>query len=256
MSGGDRHPATSLWLASLAALLLLGGCDDAVATTPPPVVPGPTVTGNYLAARHARIESAEGDAATFLLAALQKAPDDPVLLGRAWLVLTLDGRVGEAVEVARRYLKVEDNAPLAHIVVAAGDVHAGRFGAAVERLASTPQSPLSNFLLPILQAWAEFGAGHRDKAFAALEKLRGNPATAPLFDVHAAWLADAAGDSPAALSHLRAALKAQPEPWLRLTTLGGGVLQRAGHNDEAQALYDRYLEQHADLRLLDRRWQA
>lgn len=251
MSDGDRRPAASRWLASLAGLLLLGGCDDAVATTPPPVVPGPTVTGNYLAARHARIEGAEADAATFLLAALQKAPDDPVLLGRTWLVLTLDGRVGEAVEIARRYLKVEDNAPLAHIVVAVGDIHAGRFGPAVERLTSIPQSPLSSFLVPILKAWAELGAGHRDKAFASLEKLRGNAATAPLFEVHAAWLADAAGDSPAALAYARAALKAQPEPWLRLAMLGGGILQRAGHKDEAQALYDRYLEQHADSRLLE-----
>ena len=251
MSGGDRCQGVSRWLYSLALLLSLAGCDDAVATTPPPVVPGLTVTGNYLAARHARIEGAETDAATFLLAALQKAPDDPMLLGRAWLVLTLDGRVGEAVDIARRYVKVDDSAPLAHIVVAVGDIHAGRFGPAVERLTSIPQSPLSNFLVPILQAWAEFGAGHRDKAFASLEKLRGNAATAPLFDVHAAWLADAAGDSQAALSHTRAALKAQPEPWLRLATLAGGILQRAGHKDEAQAVYDSYLEQHPDSRLLE-----
>ncbi|HYN37700.1 MAG TPA: hypothetical protein VES39_00445, partial [Rhodospirillales bacterium] len=231
-------------------LLALAGCDDAVATATPPVVPGPTVTGNYLAARHARIEGAEADAATFLLAALAKSPNDPVLLGRAWLVLTLDGRVGEAVDVARRSLEVDDRAALAHVVVAVGDIRSGRYAAAAERLAKLPQSPLSTFLVPVLQAWAELGAGHRDKAMASLEKLRSTASTTPLYDVHAAWLTDAADDPQAALTHARAAVAEQSEPWLRLAVLTGGIFQRAGHTKEAQAVFDAYAQRHPGSQLL------
>ena len=251
MNTGAQSPGGSRKLCAAVLLLALAGCDDAVATATPPVVPGPTVTGNYLAARHARAEGAEADAATFLLAALQKSPDDPVLLGRAWLVLTLDGRVAEAVDVARRYLQVDDSAALAHVVVAVGDIRAGHFASATERLAKLPQSPLSTFLIPVLQAWAELGAGHRDKAMASLEKLKATPATAALYDVHAAWLSDVAGDRQAALTHAQAAVKAQPEPWLRLAVLAGGIFQRAGLKDEAQAVYDAYQQRHPGSQLLD-----
>ena len=252
MTGGARSSRAVRWTCGAVLLLALAGCDDAAAVTPPPVGPGTTITGNYLAARHARIGGDEGDAATFLLAALRKAPDDPILLGRSWLVLTLDGRVGEAVDIARRYLKVEDDGvPLAHIVVATGDIRTGRFVPAIERLGSAGQSPLTAVLVPVLQAWAEFGAGHRDRAEAALDKLRGSPATTLLADVHAAWMADAAGDEVAAVGYVRAALKAQPEPWLRLAVLAGGILQRAGHKDEAQAVYDAYLQQHPGSELLN-----
>lgn len=251
MNAGNRRESVLRKLSTFALLLALAGCDDAVATATPPVVPGSTVTGNYLAARHARVEGAETDAATFLLAALQKSPDDPVLLGRTWLVLTLDGRVAEAVDVAQRYLKVDDSSALAHIVVAVGDIHAGRFAPAAERLAKMPQSPLSAFLLPVLQAWAELGAGHRDKAMASLEKLKATPSTTPLYDVHAAWLTDFAGDRQAALTHARAAVKAQSEPWLRLAVLSGGIFQRAGLKDEAQAVYEAYEERHAGSQLLE-----
>jgi tetratricopeptide (TPR) repeat protein len=232
-------------------LLLLSACDDAVATATSPVVPGATVTGNYLAARHARAEGAEADAAAFLLAALRESPNDPVLLGRAWLVLALDGRVHDAIDVARRYLDVDETAALAHVVVAVGDMKAGRFKSAAERLENAPQGPLSPFLIPMLQAWAEFGAGDAAKARSTLEKLTAIPSTTPLYDVHAAWLFDAAGDEQAALTHARAAVQAQPEPWLRLAELAGGILQRAGAKAEAQAVYEAYQRNHPGSQLLE-----
>ena len=158
MTADQRLSAVRRTFRALPFLLLLSACDDAVATATSPVVPGATVTGNYLAARHARAEGAEADAAAFLLAALRESPNDPVLLGRAWLVLALDGRMQDAIDVSRRYLEVDQSAALAHVVVAVGDIQAGRFKSAAERLENAPQSPLSPFLIPMLQAWAESGA--------------------------------------------------------------------------------------------------
>ncbi len=251
MTAGRRPAAVARPLAALLSLLLLSACDDAVATATSPAVPGTTVTGNYLAARHARSEGAEADAADFLLAALAKSPDDPVLLGRTWLVLTLDGRVHDAIDVARRYLETDENAALAHIVVAVGDMHAGRFKAAAERLATAPQSPLSPFLIPMLKAWAEFGAGDYGKAMSSLEALKANASTAPLYEVQAAWLADAAGDEQAALAHARTAVQGQPEPWLRLAELAGGIFQRAGASAEAEAVYNAYQQNHPGSQLVE-----
>jgi len=235
--------------AIVASLLVACSPDaevDAKSTAGAAAVPGATVTGNYLAARHARTEGFSGDAAAFLLAALAKSPTDPVLLSRAYLALTLDGRVGEAADVARRYLEVDSAGALAHIVVAVGDIRDGRYKDAVVRLQKIPQSPLSAFLVPVLQAWAELGAGRPEAANTSLERLRGNPPTATLYEVHAAWIADVAGNDEAALTHARAAVQAQGEPWLRLTELAGGIFERTGHPDEARALYKAYLDQHPD----------
>ena len=118
------------------------GIGAADATAAPPAVPGPTVTGNYLAAHHARAAGQETDAAAFLRAALAKSPDDPVLLGRTYVALTIDGRTAEAVEVARRFVAIEPNAALAHIVIAVGDIHGGRFEAAATRLRDHPAEPV------------------------------------------------------------------------------------------------------------------
>jgi tetratricopeptide (TPR) repeat protein len=239
--------------ALLAAAMLLA-CDsysgaDAEAA-PSSAVPGATVTGNYLAARYAGAQREDGDAASFLLAALKKAPDDPVLMSRAYTALMIEGRVAEAIDIARRLLETDKDAALAHIVVAVGNIRAGRFAAAAERLRQVPPGVFSTFLAPLLQAWAEFGNGHRDAAMKTLRQLADHKPVAVLYDVHAAWMADAANDREAALRHARAALGAQPEPWLRLAELAGGIFERAGANAEAEGLYRTYLDAHPDSRLL------
>lgn len=245
---------------ALSAALIAGGLiiafssNSKVDASPNPsavVAPGPTISGNYLAAQHARARGEDSDAAAFLLSALKRSPNDPVLLGRAYVGLTLDGRVGDAVEIARRFTQIEGGTVLAQLVVAAGDLREGRFDAAAQRLGKVPPSALSSFLVPLLQAWAEFGRGDVQVAKASLEKLRRDPALTVLYDVHAAWLSDAAGDRAAALQHADAAVKAQGEPWLRLAELAGGVYERAGRRDDAEALYREYVDKHPDSRLLD-----
>ena len=63
-------------------------------------------------------------------------------------------------------------------------------------------------------------------------------------------MADAAGDREEALKRARAVVAAQPEPWLRLAELAGGIYERAGEKTEAEALYKKYLDTHPDSRLL------
>src|SRR5512132_243311 len=249
-AGGSRRLAlTSAVVAGslLVASASTGGVDAAA----PVVVPGTTVTGNYLAARHARAAGENTDSASFLLAALKKAPDDPVLLNRAYLALTVDGRVPEAGDIARRLLQIDKSAALADIVVAVGDIRDGRFEAAAKRLENIPRSPLSAFVVPVLQGWAEFGAGRRDAALKSLQQLETNQPLAALGQVHAAWMADVAGDRETALRRGRAAVEAQPEPWLRLAEIAGGIYERAGEKTEAEALYKKYLDTHPDSRLLN-----
>src|SRR5512132_3783058 len=204
LAGASRGLALASAIVA-GSLLIASASTSSLDAGTPVIVPGTTVTGNYLAARHARAEGEDTDSASFLLAALKKAPDDPVLLNRAYLALTVDGRVAEAVDIARRLLQRDKSVARADVVVAVGDIRDGRFEAAAKRLENIPQSPLSAFVVPVLQGWAEFGGGRRDAAMKSLERLAANQPLAALADVHAAWMADVAGDREAAILRARAA---------------------------------------------------
>jgi Flp pilus assembly protein TadD len=204
------------------------------------VAPGQTLTGNYLAARHARRAREDSVAAEFLMAALEKAPNDQVLLRRASMVLILDGRVHEAAGFARRLVDFDDTAVLTHLVIAVDDIHQGRLTEAEARLDALPESSITPFLEPMLRAWTLYGLGRTDDALAALDPLLDNNGFAPLYNLHAALINDAAGNTEAAARHAEAAVKGQSAVSLRMVELLGGVFERAGKRDQALELYDSY----------------
>ncbi len=245
---GDRAPALRRFVTALAVAALPAACasDDLAPGAGgggDMVTPGRTLTGNYLAARHARTSRDDAAAAEFLIAALEKAPNDAVLLRRASLVLVLDGRVEEAATYGRRLVETDDGTVLTHLTIAVDDIRQGRLTEAEARLAELPESSLTPFLQPVLRAWTLFGLGRGDEAVAALQPLMNTSAFIPLYNLHAALLNDAAGDRDAAARHARTVIDAQETLTLRMVDLLGGVLVRAGRPDEAVALRERFAAQ-------------
>jgi Flp pilus assembly protein TadD len=234
-----RRLAVALMVAVLPAACAsddIGGAGDRDKA----VVPGETLTGNYLAARHARRVREDSAAAAFLMAALEKAPNDQVLLRRASMVLILDGRANEAAGFARRLVEFDDTAVLTHLVIAVDDIHQGRLTEAEARLAVLPESSITPFLQPMLRAWTLYGLGRTDDALAALEPLLDNNGFAPLYNLHAALINEASGNGEAAARHAQAAVDSQSAVSLRMVELLGGVFERAGRQDQALALYESY----------------
>lgn len=205
--------------------------------------PGQTLTGNYLAARHASKVRRDADAAMFLLSALEGAPDDPVLVNRAYLTLLLDGRVPEAVALARKVTDDKPDATLAHVVVAVDDIRSGDYAAAEERLAALPEGRISLFLGKILRGWTLYGLERPDRGIAELQVLADQQAMETLFNLHAALISDASGAPEDALGYARAAAEGERLS-LVLVQLMGGVFERSGAPEEARALYQRYLDEH------------
>ena len=212
--------------------------------------PGKTLTGNYLAARHASRVRQDGAAADFLIAALKQSPDDPVLMRRAYVVMLLDGQVAEAVELARKMADTQDQGSLAHIVVAVDDIRVGRFAEAEAKLGQLPETRINSFLGLALKAWTLYGQGKEEEARTALEGLSKDDGTEILYHLHAAILNDVTGDSEAAVRHAAATVEAEATPSLRVVQLIGGMYARLGDQDAAAALYQRYLDEHPDSRLL------
>jgi tetratricopeptide (TPR) repeat protein len=233
-------------LAGVGAVLQ-GSADRKSTTT---LRAGATLSGNYLAARHARAVRAEGAAADYYLAALARAPGDAVLMGRACTALILDGRTAEGIELARKVVAVNPANSFAQVVVAVGDIRKRRLEEVEARLRGIATGPIAGVAATLLHAWVLKDQGRLDQAIEALRPLQAQPAAAFLFHLHSAWLKDAAGATTAAADDLASVTDAQREPWLRLTQLGGSLFERAGRPEAAAELLQRYRDRHPDSAML------
>lgn len=257
MNGGKRVRRLLVRLEAVVLLsvgMVVGACvdnaDGRSSATGDVMIVGSTLSGNYLAARHARSLQADGDAAVFLKAALAKSPDDRWLLGRALAALLLSGHVEEAMPIARRLDDGDEDAPLAALTLAIGDIKAANYQAALSRLRGSPSRGHTVFIIPLLTAWTEFGLGNVDQALAALNPAGRDPGLAALYRMHAAWINEAAGRRAAAMADIDEVLKPQKEPWLRLVELAGALKERAGERGQALALYREYIQRFPDSTLL------
>ncbi len=226
------------------ALLVAAGAAAGRVQARDAVSVGASLSGNYLAARHARVAQDPAAAVRFLRAALALAPDEPNLIARTYAALIVGGQTAEALPLARKFLDGGHDAALARLIVALDELRAGRYAAAVQRLERFPGDGGLGYLARVLTAWALVGDGRIDDALAGLDAAGSGSGsgTGMLFRLHAVWINDLAGRGPAAEAKLQAVLDQHEQPWLRLTELAAGTLARAGKPDKAAALYRAYLE--------------
>ncbi len=200
---------------------------------------GSTLSGNYLAARHAQAARSDNVAADFLLAALSKSPNDPFLLQRAHNALLSDGRVAEAAKLAARMPAADQAGDLPAVTRAVDAIKSGRYGEVASLLKADGPSQT---LAVLLRAWSLQGMGRTGQALAALKAVKPEETGASLYHLHAALLNDAAGRKTDAATEARAAVQGEGVPPVRSVQLVGAVLVRAGAADEAKALYARAME--------------
>jgi len=214
--------------------------------------PGKTLTGNYLAGRHAQSLRDLSAAADFLGAALKLAPDAPDLLRRTFVLMTAEGRMKDAVVLARRLLEVEVDEPVASLTLAVADIKRGRYADAAAHLAKLPKDGLSSFMAPVLTAWLKVGDKKGDEALAVLAPGGGEKATLSLRALHAALILETLGRADEAEKQYQSVIDNQKGGLsFRIVQLYGGYLERAGKKEKTQALYDRYLKEQPDSQLLD-----
>ncbi len=204
------------------------------------------VAGSYLAARHARSEHEEVEAAAFYVSALKQSPHDPMLYGRAVTATLLAGQVAESIRVAQELLKLQPDNGLAAFVVAVGRLHDGRPAEAEALLDRLPAGTVFDVAGPLLRAWTLHARHDEVGAAKALAELQEMPPIAFLSHMHAAWMLDAAGSPGKAADELAVVLANQPEPWLRLAELASAVYARAGKPEAATEIFQRYITTHGE----------
>ncbi len=212
---------------------------------------GRTLSGNYLAGRHAQARRDLSAAADFLGAALKQTPDAQDLLRRTFILLTVEGRITEAEALARRLVEANAKMTIAHLVLAATDIKQGRFAAAQKRLKKMPEKSIGGFVAPVLRAWSLTGM---KKSKAALKLLAAEPkdkAATVLHLMHQALINEMLGRNDLAEKHYLAVNKDQNGQALRVVQLLGELYERTARPEKARTLYENYLKDKPGSQLLD-----
>ena len=203
---------------------------------------GFTISGSYLAARHAgRLRDAAA-AANYYRAALRLDPKNDELLDRTFLSLVIEGNIGEAVKFADRVIHVDKNDRVGRLVLGVHGIKQKSYPAARRNLTASVRGPITDLTATLLSAWASYGAGDTKAAVAEIDRLSGPEWYAIFKDLHAGMILDLAGSKTDAGARLEQAYKLDNTA-LRVVEAYAGWLSRNRSTKEALDLLETFNKQ-------------
>src|SRR6202142_1562406 len=198
-----------------------------------------TMSGSYLAARHASVDRDAASAATFYRSALRTDPKNNELLDRAFISSLADGDIEEAVKLADRILTIDKSNRVARLVVGVRDLKLKKYASAQLNINQSIRGPITDLVATLLSGWAAYGGGDTKAAVANIDKLTG-PEWYPLFkDLHAAMILELAGKEKDAGVRLERAYKLD-DSMLRVTDDYARWLSRNKDAAAATAAYEAF----------------
>ncbi len=244
----------SLKVAALVAtaflcLPVLSGCVDNTgngkiaameAEAQPPTSSSPL--GHYLSARLARDQLDSGRAADFYDVALAANPENQALLHQTMVLMLAEGRMEEAIALAKRRIAKRSDAAMARLILASEAIKRDDLAAARSHLEETERKNYMALLQPMLLAWVNAGEDRYEDAIKAIEQLRKRKVFAPFQNYHTAMISDFAGHEEPARAAFEATMKGNANRATRVSLNYGGFLSRSGDRDEALKLFGRILE--------------
>jgi len=225
-----------------AAVLSLAALTPASAQNPSTSTYSRTsVSGNFLAARHASNEHDAGAAAAYYRAALRGDGRNPELLSRAFLAALANGDVEEGVRLADRVIANDKNDRVAHLVLGVRAIKQKQYAAARAQLAQSVRGPVTDLAGALLSAWTQANATDVKTAIDTIDKLSG-PEWYNLFkNLHAGLILDVAGQKKDSLRRFERAYSLDATA-LRIVQAYGSELSRQGNKDEALRVYKAFDE--------------
>ncbi len=198
-----------------------------------------TMSGSYLAARHASVERDASSAATFYRSALRIDPKNNELLDRAFISSLADGDIDEAVKLADRILATDKSNRVARLVIGVRDLKQKKYAAAQANINQSIRGPITDLVATLLSGWASYGAGDTKAAVANIDKLTG-PEWYPIFkDLHSAMILELAGKEKDAGVRLERAYKLE-DSMLRVADDYARWLSRNKDAASATAIYEAF----------------
>src|SRR5207302_2834253 len=176
--GVDRAVITSLpfrpavLTALAAAAMTWSGLASVSAQAPSPYA-RTSVSGSYLAARHAGSERDAASAAAYYRAALRGDPRNNELLTRAFLAVLANGEVEEAVRLGERVLQADKNERVARLVLGVRGIKQKQYPQARQQLAQSIRGQVTDLAGTLLSAWTQANPTEYKAAVDAIDKLTG-----------------------------------------------------------------------------------
>jgi tetratricopeptide (TPR) repeat protein len=195
-----------------------------------------SVSGAYLAARHAGVQRDASAASAYYRAALRGDPRNVELLERAFLAVLADGEVDEAVRFAERIIQHDRNDRIARLVLGVRALKQRQYASARQNLTQSVRGPITDLAGTLLTAWAMQGAGDAKGAVELIDKLKGAEWYALFKDLHAGLILDLSGNRKEAGKRFERAHKLDATA-LRLVEAYGAWLSRNGQKDEAISVF-------------------
>ncbi|HET6840007.1 MAG TPA: tetratricopeptide repeat protein [Bradyrhizobium sp.] len=198
-----------------------------------------TMSGSYLAARHASVERDASSAATFYRSALRTDPKNNELLDRAFISSLADGDIDEAVKLADRILTMDKSNRVARLVVGVRDLKQRKYAAAQQNINQSIRGPITDLVATLLSGWASYGAGDTKSAIANIDKLTG-PEWYPIFkDLHAGMILELSNREKDAGARFERAYKLD-DSMLRVSEAYARWLSRNKDSTAAKAVYEAF----------------
>src|SRR6476620_4669642 len=198
-----------------------------------------TMSGSYLAARHASVERAASSAATFYRSALRTDPKNNELLDRAFISSLADGDIDEAVKLADRILTMDKANRVARLVVGVRDLKQKKYPAAQLNINQSIRGPITDLVATLLSGWATYGAGDAKAAVANIDKLTG-PEWYPIFkDLHTGMILETSGKEKDAGTRFERAYKLD-DSMLRVSDAYARWLSRNKDGAAATGIYEAF----------------
>jgi tetratricopeptide (TPR) repeat protein len=190
-----------------AASLVLAGLGAVAATTDDK---GPdyrqfaaetSLAGSFLAAQAAASVNDDVAAVAFYERSLALDPDNPELKQMLFLALSTNGRIEDAVKIARESLLDRDGFGFARVVVAVDAMKRKSFTRVGEIIGEASQADLDGLVDELLVAWSKFGAGDSKGAIEMARKYDGPDWVGVVRNYHAGLMAAASGNDAQAIEY-------------------------------------------------------
>jgi tetratricopeptide (TPR) repeat protein len=232
---------------AMVALAIGAGLAAAAGTTSsdealPPLTPSPL--GHYLASRHAELTRDLPAAADLLAFALDADPDNPQLLETSFNVMVSDGRLKDALAVAKRMESVGALDAPARVALAIDKAQANDYPAADRYLAGIRGEGLERFMRPMLLAWTQLKVKGIEAAVRAAGPLGDINGFEPLYELQLGMLYDVAKQPTEAAKHYDKALETASDRAFRMIQIVANFRLRQGDRKGAQALYAEFEKRH------------
>jgi tetratricopeptide (TPR) repeat protein len=202
-----------------------------------------TTTGAYLAGMTAFDQRDMKTAADLLSLALGKDFNNAVLAQKTLVALMSDGRIEEAIEIAKQMKDAGIKSTLVTLVLLQEKAREGKYEDALAVSRELPDDRLMQITAPMLRAWLAMGAKGKEAALAELKPLQEIDGADMLWQMQSALLADHAGDGKTAATNLLAAIDSSAAVPAQLAEFYITLALRDGDEQAARAMMQRYRDQ-------------